>query len=100
MSRVHHMALLRFKPTATEEKVQALWTALAVLKQKLPGILYFAAGPYASPEGLNQGFTHGFLMTFVDAAARDSYLVHPEHERVKENFLPFVENVVVFDFAE
>jgi len=100
MSRVHHMVLLRFKPSATNDKVQALWAALAALKQELPGIVYFAAGPYASPEGLNQGFTHGFLMTFVNAAARDSYLIHAEHEKVKQDFLPDVENVVVFDFAE
>ena len=59
-----------------------------------------SAGPYSSPEGLNRGSTHGCLMTFADAAARNSYLTHPDHEKVKEQFLPFVEEVVAFDFEE
>jgi hypothetical protein len=58
----------------------------------------FRAGVNSSPEGLNQGFTHGFVMAFDDATARDEYLVHPDHEKVKERFLPLVENVLVFDF--
>ena len=27
--------------------------------------------------------THSFIMTFADIAARDAYIVHPEHERFK-----------------
>jgi hypothetical protein len=74
--------------------------ALAALRTRLPGFLHFAAGPYSSPEGANRGFTHGCLMTFADAAARDHYLGHPDHERVKQEFLPSVEEVIAFDFEE
>jgi len=94
------MVLLRFKPSATKESIGRLFAALQDLKKTIAGMDYYAAGPYASSEGLNQGFSHGFLMTFADAAARDTYLVHPAHERVKDEFLPLVENVVAFDFAE
>jgi hypothetical protein len=38
-------------------------------------------------------------MTFVDAAARNEYLTHPDHEKVKQAFLPDLEGVVAFDFA-
>src|SRR5947207_13423932 len=93
---VHHLVLLRFKP-GQDSVAPKLWTALAAL-QKLPGMLGFRYGPNSSPEGLNQGFTHGFVMTFRDAAARDAYLAHPEHEKVKADFLPSVDNVLVFDF--
>lgn len=29
-----------------------------------------------SPEGLDEGFWHGFTMDFEDAASRDAYLIH------------------------
>jgi hypothetical protein len=92
------MALLKFKPEATPEKIDALFARLAELKQVIPGIVYFAGGAYSSSEGLNQGYTHGFLMTFESVAARDVYLPHPEHERVKAEILPYIEDIVVFDF--
>ena len=65
---------------------------------KVPGLLDITHGPYDSSEGLNEGFTHGFIMTFESPAARDTYLPHPEHERVKEIVLPCLERVIVFDF--
>lgn len=100
MPRVHHMVLVRFKPDAPEATPTRLFAALAELKRTIPGILSYSGGPYSSPEGLNQGYTHGFLMTFESARARDVYLPHPDHEKVKSDFLPFVEAVVAFDFEE
>jgi hypothetical protein len=99
MAKVQHIVLLRFQPGA-EGQAEPLFAALAELRRRLPGFLHFSAGPYASPEGLNRGLTHGCLMTFADAGARDHYLGHPDHERVKAQFLPFVADVVVFDFEE
>jgi hypothetical protein len=99
MKQVHHMVVVKFK-AGNERFAGDLFTALQALKDKLPGMTHYAGGPYSSPEGANQGFTHGFLMTFRDAAARDHYLFHPEHEQVKSRFLPLVENVVAFDFEE
>jgi len=54
-------------------------------------------GPNISPEGLGDGFTHAFLMTFADAAARDAYLPHPLHEAFKDKHLPHVAKVFVLD---
>jgi len=51
-----------------------------------------------SDEGLNQGYTHGFLMTFESIAARNAYLPHPEHERVKAELLLYIDSVIAFDF--
>ena len=100
MAKVQHMVVVRFKAGVPAEKITGLFAQLAGLRQVIPGIEHFSGGPSASPEGLNQGFTHGFLMTFRDAAARDVYLPHPEHERVKEAILPHVEDVIAFDFEE
>ncbi len=98
MAAVQHMVLVRFKPEVSEETIAESFRQLAELRELIPGILAFDGGPYASHEGLNQGYTHGFLMTFDSPASRDTYLPHPEHERVKNAILPHVETVVAFDF--
>lgn len=99
---IHHLVVLKVKKGTKPEQVTRAFAELAGLKQKIPGLLSFAGGPYSSPEGLNGGFTHGFVMTFRDAKARDVYLPHPEHEKVKELILPLLEGglagVVAFDF--
>jgi hypothetical protein len=98
MAQVKHFGLLQFKPHITREQIETCFRELGELVGLIPGLQNFCHGQYSSPEGLNDGFTHGFIMTFENAAARDAYLPHPEHERVKELVLPWVERVVVFDF--
>jgi hypothetical protein len=100
MKKVHHIVLLKFKAAASASVVANLFAALGQLRATIPGITHYCWGPYASPEGMNQGFTHAFIMTFDGSAARDVYLTHPDHEKVKADFLPSVENVVAFDFEE
>jgi hypothetical protein len=98
MSLVQHMVLLKFKSDTPSEKIDQIFSDLSELQSLIPGIARFAGGPYASGEGMNQGFTHGFLMEFTSPAARDVYLPHPEHERVKATIIPCVDDVIAFDF--
>jgi hypothetical protein len=100
MARVQHMVLLKFKPQTPQKRIDELFAMLAGLKKKLKGIEYYSGGPYSSPEGFNQGYTHGFLMTFTCAADRDAYLPHPEHEIVKQALLAEIDGAVAFDFEE
>jgi hypothetical protein len=97
MKKIYHLVLVKF-PAAKFHRMADLVMALADLRKRLPGFLSCTGGPYSSPEGLNQGYTHGFVMTFKDAAARDHYLTHPDHEELKAAFLPDLEGVVAFDF--
>ena len=100
MRKVQHMVVVQFKSPGGAAKADSLFAALKELPKRIPGIMYFSGGPYASREGLNQGFTHGFLFTFADAKARDNYLTHPEHQRLLEEYLPHLANVLAFDFEE
>jgi hypothetical protein len=97
------MVLLRFRRDAAKQDIERVFAGIAAMKGKTPGLLTYAGGPYSSGEGLNKGFTHGFCMSFTDAKARDAYLVHPEHERVKKDVLALLDGgldgVVAFDFA-
>lgn len=102
MPQVKHVVLLKFKPDTPRAAVREVFAALDALRRKIPGLLDFSGGPYSSPEGLNKGFTHGFVMTFADEAARDGYLPHPDHEVVKQQILPLLDggvaSVVAFDW--
>ena len=98
MPTVKHFAVLQFKEQVTPQQVDECFRELAGLVERIPGLLDFQHGPYDSPEGLNDGFTHGFIMTFESPEARNAYLPHPEHERVKDLLVPRLERFVVFDF--
>ncbi|MBD2180501.1 Dabb family protein [Aerosakkonema funiforme] len=99
MTQVQHMVLFKFKPEVPSEKIDDIFTKLSELKNLVPGITYFAGGPYSSSEGLNQGFTHGFLMTFDSVEARDNYLPHPLHENIKAEIIPCIDDLLTFDFV-
>lgn len=98
MSKVKHIGLVKFKEGTSEEQIDGLFSQLLDLSESVDGIEDYVSGPNSSPEGLNQGFTHGFVMTFTDAAARDAYLPHPEHQKVKDTFLPIVDSIAILDF--
>ena len=98
MAKVKHIAFLKFKAETTPEQIEQVFSDLLDLSETIPGIEDYVAGPDNSPEGLAKGFTHGFILTFTDAAARDAYLPHPEHERFKAAALPLIADVAVLDF--
>ncbi len=80
---IRHIVLIKCKPEVSQEEIDQVFTALAALKESIPGILAFEIGENNSPEGINRGYTHAFTMDFVDEQARDAYLPHLEHEKVK-----------------
>ncbi len=98
MSKVKHVALVKFKEGTSEELIEKMFDEILDITEAIAGIEDYVSGTNMSPEALNQGYTHGLIMTFTDAAARDAYLTHPEHQRVKTLILPNVESVLVFDF--
>jgi hypothetical protein len=101
---IHHLVLFRFRGDLPPEAVPAMFAELWTLPERIDGITDLRGGPDCSREGLSKGFTHGFCMTFRDAAARDAYLPHPEHQRVVDLLLPMLEGgldgVITFDFDD
>ena len=98
MSKVKHIVLLKFKEGTNEEQITKFFEDALDLSETVPGIDDYVSGSNCSLESLNQGMSHGFIMTFSDVTARDGYLVHPEHERFKTTYMPIVESVLIFDF--
>lgn len=79
-STLRHVVLFAFKPEATPEQVDAIVADFGKLPGAIPGIVSYEWGTNVSPEGLNDGFTHCFTLTFGKVEDRDGYLVHPAHE--------------------
>jgi hypothetical protein len=96
---IRHYGVFQFKPEITPEQIDECFREMMGMVGQIPGLLSMEHGPYQSSEGLNDGYTHGFLMTFDNAQSRDAYLPHPEHERVRQIVAPRLERLVVFDFA-
>ncbi len=98
---VRHVVVFKFKPEATPDQIQQVTWAFSELRGKIPGITGIEHGVNNSPEGRNLGFTHVYLMTFENAAARDAYLPHPEHKKFGELLgkLGIVADVFVVDYT-
>ncbi len=100
-SKIRHVVIFKYKQGTSPEKIQQVTNAFRALKTKIPGIVSFEQGVNNSPEGKNLGFTHVYLLTFVDQKARDAYLPHPEHKKFGQllGSLGVLEDVFVVDFT-
>ena len=97
MPRVKHIALLRFKPECTPDQIAEVWRLIEELPREIPGIIDLSHGPNVSTEGLDNGFTNSFVITFESVAARDAYLPHPVHQKAVDYVVPKLEKVIVID---
>lgn len=100
---VKHIVLFQFKSGITQEEINRVFYELGQLKSWIPAMKNYSYGANCSPEQLNKGFTHGFVMDFNDVKGRNDYVNHPEHNRVAlEIILPVLEHgfdsVVVLDY--
>jgi hypothetical protein len=99
--QVRHVVVFKYKAGTTDAQIRQVTTALAALKDRIPGIVSFEHGVNHSPENLNKGFTHVYFITFTDAKARDAYLPHPEHQAFGKllGSLGVLEDVFVVDYT-
>lgn len=95
---LRHVVLFAFKEQASQEAVDAVVAGFGRLPAEIPGIKAYEWGTNVSPEGLNQGFTHCFTLTFASDADRDAYLVHPAHQRFVETLGSCLERSLVLDY--
>jgi hypothetical protein len=94
---VQHVILLKWKPEATSEQIEAVIEGLLALKDKIPGILEVRAGEDFS--GRNQGYTHGAVFLLKDRAALEAYFPHPMHRKLVDELIqPIRDNSLGFDF--
>ncbi len=95
---LRHVVLFKFKDASTPADVKKVEDAFRALPSKIKQIKSFEWGKNNSPEGLDQGFTHCFFVTFKNEKDRAVYLPHPAHQAFVEVLKPHLDKVLVFDY--
>jgi hypothetical protein len=96
--KVKHMVAFKFKDGTSEADIDKLNVAFRELPEKIDVIRTFDMGTNNSPEKLNKGCTHGYLLTFDSDAERDIYLNHPAHKEFGALAGKMLADVFVIDF--
>lgn len=96
--QLRHVVLFNFTESSTAGEISEIEEAFAALPSKIDVIRDFEWGINNSPEGLDKGFTHCFIVTFDSEEGRDIYLPHPAHQEFVEILSPHLEDVLVVDY--
>lgn len=95
---VRHVVHFKFKASASKAEIEKVVAAFSALPARIKEIDGFEWGTNVSPEGLDQGYTHCWIITFKTGADRDSYLKHPDHDAFVALVKPVLESAFVVDF--
>ena len=95
---LRHVVMFGWKEGTDAAYITKVVTALSDLKHKIPGIKSFEWGTNNSPENLNNGLTHCFILTFNSEADRDAYLIHPDHKAFVVILNPAPDKITVVDY--
>lgn len=95
-----HMVFFTLKDHSKESRAKFVASCEKHLKS-IPGAIHFSLGEQAEdveePVVSVRDFDVALHVIFEDKAARDTYLVHPQHKAFVEENRPFFEKVRVFD---
>jgi len=97
MRPVTHVVLVSWKSGRGPAVEQAIRPAIRAFADTIAGIGSVVEGHSSSPEGLEGGHDYGFVVTFDDERARDSYLTDPTHRVVADAIGENAQRIVVFD---
>lgn len=95
---LRHVVLIKFKKGTTDKDITQVERAFSNLSDKIPQIAGYEWGLNNSPEGLDKGFTHCFMVTFKTEEDRAIYLPHPEHTAFVKVLEPYLADVLVVDY--
>jgi hypothetical protein len=95
---LRHVVLFSFKDAATPQQIGELERAFCALPDQIGVIYDFEWGTDVSIEHLSQGYSHCFLVTFLNEADRDAYLPHPAHQEFVALLKPHLAKALVFDY--
>tara|TARA_R110002153_G_scaffold120801_1_gene266065 strand:- start:195 stop:605 length:411 start_codon:yes stop_codon:yes gene_type:complete len=97
-SLLRHTVFFKFKEGTTSAQIKQVEDAFSALPSKIEQIKGYEWGLNNSPEGLDKGFTHAFILTFESEEDRAIYLPHPDHKAFGAVLTPHLEDVFVVDF--
>ncbi|SFP82412.1 Dabb family protein [Parafilimonas terrae] len=93
-----HVVLFGWKEGADSAAVDNVVKAFVALPGKISSVKAFEWGTNNSPEKLNQGLTHCFVLSFSSEEDRNAYLTNPDHVAFTKMLPPVLDKVTVFDY--
>ena len=97
VTTISHVVLVSWRSGRQADAEESVRPAVRGFVDTVPDVLFVVEGHSSSPEGLEDGFDYGFIVTFATADARDTYLTHPNHLPVAEAIGAAAAKIVVFD---
>ncbi len=98
---IRHIVLIRFQSGVSAQHIADLFTELHQIEGKVPGLLAITSGTSESPEQMERGYMHGFVVDFTDWAALQAYQDHPDHKALGAKLVQAAEGgidgILVFD---
>ena len=98
---IRHIVLIRFQPGVSEETIADLFAELRIIETRVPGIRDITSGRSESPEKIERGYMHGFVVDFEDWAALEAYQSHPDHKalgaKLVANAIGGLDGILVLD---
>jgi Stress responsive A/B Barrel Domain len=95
---ITHIVLLQPKTEVTDEEITTALEHVGALQKEISGIIDVQTGKNMS--NYNQGYTHGFVMHFVDAEHLKAYASHPAHQRVSKELQQISQKIIDFDIEQ
>lgn len=95
---LRHVVLFKFKEGTTDADIHKVEEAFRALPDIIKDVKGFEWGTNNSPEKINDGYTHCFLVSFSSEKARDAYLPHPAHKAFVALLKPYLEKALVVDY--
>jgi len=94
-----HVVMFQFKEEVSKTQITEVEDAFMALPGEIDTIVDIEFGTNVSPEGLNDGLTHCFLVTFKNKAGLEVYLPHAAHQKFVELVKARLEKVMVIDYV-
>lgn len=85
MAKVIHVVLFRWNEDARQEQIDAAFGALRQLPDLIPGIVELTCGPNFTDR--SQGYQAGVVVRFINRAALEAYLPHPDHVAAVRDYI-------------
>ncbi len=95
---LRHVVLFSFNDDTSDADIQDLRQTFENLKNEIDGILSVETGADVSNEGLQDGFSYCFQVTWPNEEARAVFQPYPAHKAFVDKVGPHVAKVVVVDY--
>ena len=98
---IRHIVLTKFKPDVPEDTIKGIYDGLSALSEKLPGAANFTGGRSESPEQIERGYMHGFVIDFDSWDALQTYADNEDHKalggQLVANAVGGIDGILVLD---